>query len=83
MPRYDLDILAHARELRAKGKLHESCLFYQLSKLRETCRGYNDYGPFMIVDAGSNRAVDYRLTLEQAADWLNNCKKADWLTAVR
>ncbi len=55
---------------------------YKLCKIRETCRGYNEYGPFMIVDADSNRAVDYRLTLEEAADWLDIRKKADWMAGV-
>ena len=41
----------------------------KITKLRENSRWYNEYGPLMIADAGTNGALQ-GMTLDEAVDWV-------------
>lgn len=44
---------------------------YKLTKIRESSRWYNTYGPFVISDAATNCALLYGITVEEVNEWLN------------
>ena len=45
---------------------------YRLVKIRELSSWYAQYGPFMISDASTNRAVQYGMNAEEVNEWLTS-----------
>ena len=52
------------RKARRKG--------YKLSKIRETSRWYDTYGPYVIANAMTNSVLCYGMTAEAANEWINS-----------
>ena len=55
---------------------------YRLTKIREGCCWFDQYGPYMLADASTKGALVHGLTLEEANYWLANNDAASWLAGV-
>lgn len=59
-----------------------ACRGYKLTKIRENSSWYNQYGPYMISDAGTNCAIQYGMTAEEVNEWLTSDEQSPAVAAA-